>query len=198
MEMVIYWAVFALVLGTVLSAMYFSKKRSRKHTEKTTAKVSRLLKQMAPLRSWKVLDDVTLRDGEEEATLSHVVIGPFGVVLVQDVYQDGSIYGDLDSEEWVVSDEDSEGNSNGKIRIPNPVLSCRKAEAMFRKKLSDAKIYKISVDSVVVKTLKQVSYITGGKGVVLSRKELKEMLSNSKYEKDAGVQIEAIAELLKA
>ncbi|MEG1875836.1 MAG: nuclease-related domain-containing protein, partial [Angelakisella sp.] len=111
------WYLLRLWLNTKRS--YLTKKR-----------VTKALRRHGALREWKVLENVTLGTGDQAATVDQLVVGPFGMLVACDVHQKGSIYGDLDAREWILT-TGSEGNEK-KSRIPSPYFAATRFVELLR------------------------------------------------------------------
>ena len=85
---IFYWTLIGI--GMILAVWAYRRSRSlEKKSEATRKGISRVLRSMAPLREWKVLDGVTLADKKGEVTADHLVIGPFGALVLTDIHRPG-------------------------------------------------------------------------------------------------------------
>ncbi|MEG2087302.1 MAG: nuclease-related domain-containing protein [Angelakisella sp.] len=140
-----------------------------------------------------MLENVTLGTGDQAATVDQLVVGPFGMLVACDVHQKGSIYGDLDAREWILT-TGSEGNEK-KSRIPSPYFAATRFVELLRPLLAERKIYSLPVEIVLPKTQRQESFVNGGATLFFTLKELKDYINKTKFDKDVGVDIGKVVEL---
>ena len=186
-----------LTLAVILYALWKANIRN-KHSEKTKKEISRTLRSMAPLREWKVLEQVTITDRKgKDHTVDHLVIGPFGVLTLTDIHRRGGYYGELRDEEWVISTGGENQVETLRVKIPSPVKNNEGFVAAFRELLTAGKVYNIPVEALCPITQTQVEvFVTGAQAQVVAPKKLREVLSRQKYQKDNGVDTEKILALL--
>lgn len=193
---VVFWVTMAVAAAALCWAVY-NTKRKEKRSETTKREVSRALRTMAPLREWKVLDDVTLADKEGEVTADHLVIGPFGVLVLSDIHRQGGYYGELRDTEWVISTGGEDKVETLRMRVPSPVKNNQRFVAAFRALLTKAEVYNIQVEALCPVTQSRIEvYVTGATEMVVGAGRLREVLSRQKFQKDNGVEIQKIAALL--
>ena len=186
-----YWIIMGALMVVVLLVIFRSVRRT-KFASRTKKEVTSLLRKHGLLRQWQVYTDVRIGG---ECPVDHLVIGPFGIIIACDLYQKGSYYGDLEKEDWILA-EGNEEETAKKSRISSPLYQARQAEAKARELLGKNRIYNISIDVFVPLTQDQAAFVTGGTGILLKRKELKDTLDRVKYDKDNGVDIGAVAKAL--
>lgn len=192
---IIFWSFMAVAAAAVCFAFY-NKSRKEKHSETTKKAISRVLRTMAPLREWRVLDGVTLSDKAGEVTADHLVIGPFGVLVLSDIHRQGGYYGELRDEEWVVSTGGEDKAETLRMKVPNPVKNNQRFVAALRALLTKAEIYNVPVEALCPVTQRNIEvYVTGANTVVVEAGKLRETLSRQKFQKDSGVDVEKLAAL---
>lgn len=192
---IIFWSFMAVAAAAVCWAFY-NTRRKEKHSETTKKEISRVLRTMAPLREWKVLDGVTLADKEGEVTADHLVIGPFGVLVLSDIHRQGGYYGDLRDREWVISTGGEDKVETMRMRIPSPVKNNQRFVAALRALLTKAEVYNIQVEALCPVTQSKIEiYVTGANTAVVGAGKLRETLGRQKFQKDNGVDIERLAAL---
>lgn len=192
---IIFWSFMAVAAAAVCWAFY-NKARKEKHSETTKKEISRILRTMAPLREWKVLDGVTLSDKEGEVTADHLVIGPFGVLALSDIHRQGGYYGELRDEEWVVSTGGEDKVETLRMKVKSPVRNNQRFVAALRALLTKAEIYNIPVEALCPVTQRNIEvYVTGANTAVVEAGRLRETLSRQKYQKDSGVDVAKLAAL---
>lgn len=193
---IIFWGLMA-VAGAVVCWALYTARRKEKHSETTKKEISRVLRAMAPLREWKVLDRVTLSDKEGEITADHLVIGPFGVLVLSDLHRQGGYYGDLRDEEWVISTGGEDKVETMRIRIQSPVKNNQRFVAALRAVLTKAEVYNVPVEALCPATQSKIEiYVAGASAAVVEAGKLREALGRQKFQKDNGMDVGKIAALL--
>ena len=143
-----------------------------------------------------VLSDVSISNGNENAHFYHVLIGYFGVLFVQSIQGAGSFWGDGKQDTWAFSDE----KSKTKLLFKNPFDEMNAKLSIFRSVLAQNKQYKVPVDSaVVIVTLGDAPrmYLSNIKDsdTIMLDSQLSAFLRDERFEKDNGVDVEAVAKL---
>lgn len=175
---VIWWYVSRELIGS-------SGKNAWKSTRST-------LSRFGLMRGFKVLSNVKIGDGENAVIVENMLIGYFGVLLVRTLGAKGSYYGTLDGESWSVSLD------NKKTPIPNAIRKLKEEEAALRALFSKNKIYKTPLESVVYlnnRSKKTELYITNN-GEILAPGKLGGYLNKTKFEKDAGIDVKKLADVV--
>ena len=194
---VIYWAIMILAAAAICWALYRNHVKNNK-SERTKKDISKVLRTMAPLREWKVLDNVTISDKKGEITADHLVVGPFGVLVFTDIHRRGGYYGELRDEEWVISTGGENKVETLRVKVPSPVKNNERFVSAFRALLTAGEVYSVPVEAFCPVTQKQAEvFITGAGATVVEHGRLREVLGRAKYQKDNGVQIEKITALLE-
>ncbi len=187
----------ALTLGVILYALWKANIRN-KHSERTKKEIARVLRSMAPLREWKVLDEVSVTDRKGQTyTVDHLVAGPFGVLALTDIHRRGGYYGELRDGEWVISTGGEDKVETLRAKVPSPVKNNEGFVAAFRELLTAGQVYNIPVEALCPVTQSQVEvFVTGAQDRIVPAGKLREVLSRQKYQKDNGVEPEKILALL--
>lgn len=184
----------AALLAWVCCSYFIRTRRS----ESTRKSIGKTLRTMAPLREWRILDNVTLGDKKGEVTADHLVIGPFGVLVLTDLHRQGNYYGELRDEEWVISTGGENQVETLRVRVPSPVKNNERFVAALRARLTAGEIYNIQVDALCPLTQPKIEvYVTGAGALTVPAGRLREVLGRQKYQKDNGVDTGRIADLLR-
>lgn len=195
LELITLYQIILGVFFVCIMVFFIHKIYVMKHSEVTRRAAAKVFRMHGGIRGWKVLSDVTLGEGDEAVTADHVAIGSFGVIVACDLHQKGKVYGDANSGEWVVVTGD-EGREV-KVRIQSPYHRGGLFVEQLRREFAKHKIYSVPVELMVPKTRKQECYITGVSQYVFDLRELKAQLEKTRFEKDNGVSIEAVAAIFK-
>lgn len=179
---VIFAAIFAYLRQEVFDA-----------SGKAAAKATRgILSRFGIPRGFKVLSNVTLDNGGGKITAENILVGYFGILLVHTLGARGEYYGTLDSESWTLV---SKGK---KLSIENPVKLLAREEAALRSVFSKNKAYNIPIERIVYisnKSSKTAVYVTHNGELLLGGK-LSAYLEKSKFEKDTGLDVKKIANIV--
>lgn len=196
----IQWTILAAAVAAVILILILIRlllvRNDRKKGVDGTKKVSRVLKRFAGIRSFKVLNDLALKTAKKNVHIDHILIGFFGIMVVNTQNLPGSIYGDGRGKNWthVVTKNDRET----KTSFPNPLLENQQAVDAVREVLSTNGVYKVNIESWVVFTRKKAS-LNLPKGLsVLGIKDFKKLLKKSRYSADGNVNVPQVASLLSA
>ena len=199
------WAIVLIVAGILIlvacaavGIYYLAMHIRRKNGTLALPRVTAKLKRFAGIRSFEVLEDLTLTTGKKETVKVDRALITFNHVILFDVRPEcDTIYGDAKDPTWVSVKTDSNNNTVSKVTFDNPFREAQKANDAVRRLLAHNKLGKIQTEFYVVfpdsKTVLSI-----GKGMpVLGWKEFKALLSQSKYSKDGPVDVKEVAALLK-
>lgn len=187
----------AVVIGLLIGWHYLDSHLKRKKGRLAHDRVSGQLKKFAGVRSFKVLEDLTLTTGKKETVKIDRALITFNHVLLFQIQEESNtIYGSFKDPAWISVKTDKENNTVSKITFENPVLTAQKGNDAVRRILARNKLGKIQTEFYVVfgdpKTVLSI-----GKGMpVLNLKQLKALLGRSKYSEDGPVDVAKVAELL--
>ena len=194
----IVWTFGGIFIACILISLAFYLYRSSFFRKGEYGKhfVSKALKRYASPRGMTVLSDVSISNGNENAHFDHVLIGYFGVLFVQSIQGAGSFWGDGKQDTWAFSDE----KSKTKLLFKNPFDEMNAKLSIFRSVLAQNKQYKVPVDSaVVIVTLGDAPrmYLSNIKDsdTIMLDSQLSAFLRDERFEKDNGVDVEAVAKL---
>lgn len=162
-------------------------------SEKSSARAARgVLSRFGVPRGYKVLSDIRLENNGDEVVIENMLIGYFGILLVRTLGTRGEYYGTLDADNWSTIVKEK------KTVYENPVKHLAREEAVLRAVFSKNKIYNIPIEKIVYissKSNKNAVYITYSDEILLGGK-LGAYLDKSKFEKDTGLDIKKISEVI--
>ena len=133
-------ALAVVLLWYLRKSMLFSKGNYGKKTVKS------ILNRYAISRNYKVLENVQLQLDGKTQTIDFVLVGFFGLLFVSALQGEGDFYGDLKEPRWSFVDADHDR----KVRFDNPVLEMDKKVDLFRRLMSQKKVYNLKIDTAVV------------------------------------------------
>ena len=185
--------ILAVILLLVLAVLLIGWQNRRRGVD-GKKKVAAILRRFTGIRSFRVLNDLTIHTAKKDLTIDHVLIGFFGILVVNTQNLSGSVYGDGRGKTWthVITKKGREV----KTSFPNPLLENQQAVDAIREVLSANSIYKINIESWVVFTRRKAS-LNVPKGLsVLTLKGFRKLLKRSKYSADGPVDVALVADTL--
>ncbi len=199
------WAIGLIIAGCVILAIclavggyYLSLSIRRKKGTLALSRVHARLKRFAGIRSFEVLEDLTLTTGKKETVKVDRALITFNHVLLFNVRSEcDTVYGDAKDPSWVSVKTDSNNNTLGKKTFANPFREAQKANDAVRRLLAQNKLGKIQTEFYIVFPDPKVTLSIGNGMPVLNWKQFKALLSRAKYSKDGPVDVKEVAALLK-
>ncbi|MFA9380011.1 MAG: nuclease-related domain-containing protein [Acetanaerobacterium sp.] len=158
-------------------------------------KVLAKLKGYSRIRGFRVLTDVHIPCKGGEKVITHVVVGIFGILVVDAHEFHGELYGTADDKKWTYIPK------KGAKQHPDSLsLDLQAKVDALRTLLAEHKLYRMTIDSVNVvrNSEKQLVLFLPQNLPVIRVKRLPSFLNKSKYDTDAGMDIGAIADILTA
>ena len=187
--------VIVVVVAAVIVAWYLQKNIRFSKGNYGKSAVKSALHRYALTHNYKVLENVQMQLDGQTQTIDYVLVGFFGLLFVSALQGKGDFYGDFKEPRWTFVDDEK------KVRFDNPVLEMDKKLEMFRRLMAQKKVYNIKVDSaVVISSTKSdipmyLSHVRD-ENIVMSLKEFKKFLDAEKFEKDNGLDVEKICDVL--
>ena len=177
-----------VVLIAVISLLVFlRKKKTDKIGVKGEKKVAKILKPWALMRSYKVINGLYLPLYDGTTEIDHIIIGFFGMIVIETKNMGGEIYGDVKAKDWthIMGDK--------KHKMYNPVMQNQAHIDCIRHCFAKEKIYNINIDNVVVfANNKAQLFLQKGDATIIKISQLKKLLNKVKYEKDKDVDVDKL------
>lgn len=189
--------IIALAVLSVMFVSYLKREVFVTGTKAAAITTRGILLRFCLPRGFKVLSDVKLKDGSKEIIIENMMIGYFGVLLVRTLGVRGEYYGALDAENWSLLSK-GKASTDKKDTIKNPLKLLECEESALRAAFSKNKIYNIPVEKIIYisnKSSKTAVYVTHNGEILLGGK-LSGYLQKSKFEKDAGLDVKKIADII--
>ena len=191
-----FYVVLALcIIAAIVAALVIRDAVLRSRGRYVHAKVTAKLKSFSRLRRYKVLTDVTVPYKDGQKTISHLLVGIFGILIVDAHEFSGELYGTAEDKKWTYIPK------KGARQQPDSLSLDLQAKAdAVRTLLAANKVYRLAIDSVnVVQNSEKglVLYVPQNLPVI-RLKRLSALLGKSKYDKDEGVDIDKVAAILGA
>lgn len=191
-----FYVVLALcIIAAVVAAFVIRDAVLRSRGRYVHTKVTAKLKSYSRLRRYQVLTDVTVPYKDGQKTISHILVGIFGIILVDAHEFSGELYGTAEDKKWTYIPK------KGARQQPDSLSLDLQAKAdAVRTLLAANKVYRLAIDSVnvVQNSEKELMLYVPQSLPVIRLKRLSAMLGKSKYGKDEGVDIEKVVGILKA
>lgn len=188
-----YTVVILLVAAAVLLVglvVYFIQRRKKQKSTRIgkngEKKVLKVLKKFGRFYNVKILGDVYLPLYDETTQIDHILIAPFGVMVIETKNWAGDIYGDPSEDKWlqVVGDD--------RNHHYNPLKQNKTHLDNLRHVFKKENIYRVNVEGVVVFTNGR-SNLYCPRGVpVMKLKQFKKLLKQPAYEADNKVDVEKV------
>ena len=108
--------ILAVTLLLVLAVLLIGWQNRRRGVD-GKKKVAAILRRFTGIRSFRVLTDLTIHTAKKDVTIDHVLIGFFGILVVNTQNLPGSVYGDGRGKTWthVIT------KRAGRSRPPSPI-----------------------------------------------------------------------------
>ena len=153
-------------------------------------KVAAKLKHFASIRSFKVINDLYLPLYDKTTQIDHVLIGFFGLLVIETKNIGGEIYGEPRKKDWL--------HIMGKSRykLYNPLMQNQTHVDCIRHLLGKENIYNVPIESLVVFTNRKAELYIPKKLPIISLKRLNKFLHQERFAKDNNIDIDKIYEAL--
>jgi len=184
--------ILSVVLILCILKLYFTFVH-KKRGDFAQSVVQKRLKKFAAIRSYKVISDIDLpmSDGRI-AHIENLLIGFFGVLIINAKEFGGIIYGDYKKDTWVsVKGKEDKGTA---VSTPfkNPIPAMEEAADAVRYTLTSNKIYKTAIESFILFTGSKLNFAVTKGLPLLQEKDFKKLLEKEKYSADGPVDVEEV------
>lgn len=112
-----------VVIAVIIILMMKNRKKGKKAY--VNPDVLHVLKKHVRLRDAQFLNNVAFGQGEKNVYVDHVLIGIFGVMLIDAREERGEVYGEEKDKTW------THKAGERKISFPNPLLALEEAEQIL-------------------------------------------------------------------
>lgn len=190
-QIIILCAGVAVIL-IALSIFFVSRSKRKKSGALSRKKIASILRNFAGIRSFRVINDIDLPLEEGRYThIDHILIGFFGLMVLENRTEPGAIYGEARDKEWV-SVVTKKNNSEFRKKFKNPVTLNQEHCEAIRKIFQQEKIYKVDIESYVVFTDPKIQLGAQPNLPVMNLKKFKKLLSHSRYSDNGPVDVSAV------
>lgn len=192
-----YILIAVAALALIIFALYIPKMlrtaRLKKQGRVGEEKVATILRNYALMREYKVINDISIPLYDTCTQIDHILIGSFGLLLIETKSHKGDIYAEPKAKEW------THVIGGKKQKIYNPLLQNKAHVDALRYQLQKHKIYKVPVEALVVFSAEKKKNLYIEKGhPIIEMSELKKFLQQERFEKDNGVDVQKLYDFLKS
>ncbi len=196
-----YWPYYAAALGVILVVIgilclpkAIKKAKLNKQGRVGEAQVASILQNFAMTRGFKVINDISIPLYDGCTQIDHILIGEFGLLVIETKSHKGDLYAEPRAKEWVHI------VGGKKERIYNPLLQNKTHVDALRHQLQKHEIYKVPIESFVVFSAahKKNLYIEKGHPILDIRELKRYLFNNERYIEDKGVDVAKLYQFLKS
>lgn len=186
MQIIITFGLLFIILAISLFVSYKVKqKRIKKIGIAGEKKVQKKLDFFCILKDYKVINDIYLPLYDKTTQIDHILIGRFGVIIIETKNYSGDIYGDFKKQNW------TQIIGNDKNKLYNPIMQNQTHIDNIRNIFNKENIYNVNVDGLVVFPATNVNLFVPKKLNVIKLRKLKKVLNKTRYI-DKGVDIDKV------
>ncbi|MGI5958019.1 MAG: nuclease-related domain-containing protein [Massiliimalia sp.] len=183
-------AVFAVIYFVVKH--YLKVRANREIGKKGEKRVSQVLASIARSKHYKVINNLYLPLYDSTTEIDHIVIGPFGAVVIESKAYNGEIYGTQKEKEWTQMIGDK------KNKFYNPLLQNKTHIDCIHHILIKNNVYRVDLESLVVFSGDKCEVNVPHNLPVISLSELKKYFNKSKFKQDKKIDVQKVYDTLMA
>ncbi len=191
----IYYIVGGLMIlvAAAVGIVLLVNRRSRQgYAKGISGKVKKSLLSFGLIRKYKILEDVTLSVGKKKAHIDYILIGFFGLIVLQVQGRKGEIFGEARDKEWLHT-----RGEKFREHFANPIQTTAQTLDTVRTVFQQEKMYNIPLDGFCVFGNGCTLHTVNNPSIV-TYKQFKKILHSYKYEVDNQIDIEKIKQALGA
>ncbi len=186
-----------LIFATLIFFIIFLKKNrinkiNNKIGKNGEKKVSRKLKRYSFTRGYKIINNIYLPLYDKTSQIDHIIIGRFGIIVIETKNLHGEIYGSMFDDKWIQYIGDK------KHKFYNPLKQNQGHIDIIRHIFNKEKIYKVDIESFVVFVDNKVGLNVKKNLPVYKLKKFIKILNKSKYQEDKGLDINKIYDIIES
>ena len=179
-------SVLLVVILALLIARFIRNAHQKKLGIDGEKRVAAKLRKFAGIRSFKVMNDLYLPLYDKTTQIDHILIGFFGLIVVETKNIGGEVYGEPKKKDWL--------HIMGKERhtMYNPLMQNQTHIDCIRHLLGKENIYNVNIESLVVFTNRKVALYIPKKLPVITIKRLPKYLRQERFAKDNNLDVDAV------
>lgn len=190
-----YLLIFLLVLGVAMMATggYFLLRsiQMRKGTFYHN-RVGRYLKRWCAVRRYRLLENVEVTDKGYRIKTDFIVVGIFGVLLVNVFPYDADLYGNDGDSMWMMKKSQTDRRS-----LRNPIDACDRVVNALRERFAKEKVYKIPMEQFYIYPCRKFKCFVADRYPVYPLAKFKAILTRDKYHEEKHIDMERLEELIR-
>ena len=140
-------------------------------------KTNSLLKKFARSRKYEAYADLKVSHKGEEHNFDSLLIGEFGVLLIESFKDSGELYGNATDENFI-----NITTKNQRVLCENLSKKLSKNTAVLREIVTENKIYNVKIEGAIVIENKNCKQMLTVPDNIFSLKELKKYLESEKFD----------------
>lgn len=182
--------VLLLVILILVAGSLLHKRKLKKLGIDGEKKVASVLRRFAGIRSFKVINDIYLPLYDKTTQIDHILIGFFGMLVIETKNLAGEVYGDPGKKEWlhIVGSQ--------RHKLYNPLMQNQTHIDCIRHILSTNKVYNVNIESLIVFTRKKTQlYLPKGLPVI-KLFQLKKFLKQPRFAEVKSIDVDRIYQTL--
>lgn len=189
----IYYVIGAILLLIIITMILISiakKRRIIKIGKDGEKKVAKVLKKLSSSGKYKIINDLYLPLYDKTTQIDHVLIGSFGLVVIETKNLSGEVYGDPKKKDWlhIVGSK--------KHTLYNPLMQNQTHIDCIRHILGKENLYSVTIDSLIVFSAKKIQPFVPNKLPIIRINQLKKYLKKPEYSKDNKINAQKIYDAL--
>lgn len=181
--------ILAVIILIIVLFAFFKRQKSIKLGKDGEKRVASALKKYAAIRSYKVINDLYLPLYDKTTQIDHVLIGFFGILVVETKNLSGEIYGDPKKKDWL---HIMVKKNQVRHELYNPLMQNQTHIDCIRHHLGLENIYNINIESLIVFSANKVQLYIPKKLPIITFAKLKKYLRQPKYDKDMNVDVDKL------
>jgi len=189
----IYYVIGGVLLFIILSMILISIAKKRKIIKlgkDGEKKVAKVLKKLSSSRKYKIINDLYLPLYDKTTQVDHILIGSFGLIVIETKNLSGEVYGDPKKKDWL--------HIIGKKKhtLYNPLMQNQTHIDCIRHILGKENLYSVTIDSLIVFSAKKIQLFVPNKLPTIRIKKLKNYFKKSEYSKNNNINSQKIYDAL--
>lgn len=184
-------AAVLIIILIIIATVMLKKHKYKKLGIDGERKVAKKLKKFAGIRGFKVINDIYLSLYDKTTQIDHILIGFFGILVVETKNLAGEVYADPRKKEWLHIVKDK------RRTLYNPLMQNQTHIDCIRYIFGKENIYNVAIDSLVVFTNKKTVVFNSRGLPIIKLNLLRKYLKKPRYSKDNNVDVQKLYDTLK-
>lgn len=182
--------ILLFIIFLIWLPLFIKNQKIKKIGKDGEKKVASVLNKYAGIRSYKVINDLYLPLYDKTTQIDHILIGFFGILVIETKNLSGEIYGDPKKKEWLHI------MGEKKHKLYNPLMQNQTHIDCIRHLLGKENLYNINIESLIVFPSKKVDLYVPNKLPIVTIKKLKKYLRQPRFDKDNEYDVQKLYDAL--